>query len=216
LKKLPRNADKETQEEITEILSTLQQNAEKIKEHGKRADSIVHSMLQHSRGKTGEKQLTDINSMIDEDLNLVYHGMRAQDSTFNVTIEKAYDKNLSKLNVIPQDVSRVFLNLLTNGCYEAHRKKQELKTEKPATIKVTTSETNKYIEVKIRDNGSGIPEKIRGDLFTPFFTTKPTGKGTGLGLSISYDIVVREHNGELLFETEVGEYTEFIIRFPKN
>lgn len=206
---------KDELEEITEILNTLKQNSEKIKEHGKRADSIVHSMLQHSRGKTGEKQLTDINAMIEEDLNLVYHGMRAQDSTFNVSIEKDFNK-ISKVNVIPQDVSRVFLNILTNGCYEAHRKKIELKSDKPAKIKVSTSETDKFVEIRIRDNGFGIPEKIRGDLFTPFFTTKPTGKGTGLGLSISYDIVVREHNGELLFETEIGEYTEFIIRFSKN
>ena len=174
------------------------------------------SMLQHSRGKTSDKQLTDINSMLDEDLNLVYHGMRAQDSTFNIKIEREYDKTISKINVIPQDISRVFLNILTNGCYEAHRKKLELKTEDPAKIKVRTSETDKFIEVRIRDNGSGIPEKIRGDLFTPFFTTKPTGKGTGLGLSISYDIVAREHHGELLFETEIDKYTEFIIRLPKN
>jgi signal transduction histidine kinase len=142
--------------------------------------------------------------------------MRAQDSTFNIKIEREYNKTISKINVIPQDISRVFLNILTNGCYEAHRKKLELKTEYPATIKVRTSETDKFIEVRITDNGHGIPEKIRGDLFTPFFTTKPTGKGTGLGLSISYDIVAREHQGELLFETEVGEYTEFIIRLPKN
>jgi GAF domain-containing protein len=203
-------------EEINDILDSLKQNSEKIKEHGKRADSIVHSMLQHSRGKTGEKQLTDINAMLDEDLNLVFHGMRAQDATFNIKIEREYDSRISKINVIPQDISRVFLNVLTNGCYEAHRKKLELKTEVPAEIRVKTVETDKHIEIKIRDNGNGIPEKIRGDLFTPFFTTKPTGKGTGLGLSISYDIVAREHQGELLFESEEGKYTEFIIRLPKN
>ncbi len=208
--------DGEVLAELTDILETLKQNSKKINEHGKRADSIVHSMLQHSRGKTGEKQLTDINSMLDEDLNLVYHGMRAQDSTFNIKIEREYDKTIGKINVIPQDISRVFLNILTNGCYEAHRKKMELKTEDPAIIKVKTSETDKFFEVRIKDNGNGIPEKIRGDLFTPFFTTKPTGKGTGLGLSISYDIVAREHHGELLFETVEGEYTEFLIRLPKN
>lgn len=216
LAKLNGNINKDSLEEIDDLLDTLKQNSEKIKEHGKRADSIVHSMLQHSRGKTGELQMTDINAMLDEDLNLVYHGMRAQDSTFNIKIEKEYDQKLSKLNVIPQDVSRVFLNILTNGCYEAHRKKMELKTEEPAIINVKTLENDKFIEVRIRDNGHGIPEKIRGDLFTPFFTTKPTGKGTGLGLSISYDIVTREHQGELLFETEEGNFTEFIIRLPKN
>ncbi len=214
--KLKGSADSAVLEELEDILKTLKVNSEKIKEHGKRADSIVHSMLQHSRGKTSDKQLTDINSMLDEDLNLVYHGMRAQDSTFNIKIERDYDKTISKINVIPQDISRVFLNIMTNGCYEAHRKKVELKTESSAKISVKTMETPKFIEVRIRDNGNGIPEKIRNNLFTPFFTTKPTGKGTGLGLSISYEIVVREHNGELLFETEVGNFTEFIIRLPKN
>ncbi len=201
---------------LHEILDLLKQNSEKIKEHGKRADSIVHSMLQHSRGKTGERQLADINAILDEDLNLVYHGMRAQDNTFNIKIEREYDKSISEIFVIPQDISRVFLNILTNGCYEAHRKKIEQNPEEAAKIVVKTAETGKYIEIRIRDNGSGIPDKIKDDLFTPFFTTKPSGKGTGLGLSISYDIVVREHHGELLFETKEGEFTEFIIRLPKN
>lgn len=201
---------------FNEILVSLKQNAEKTKEHGKRADSIVHSMLQHSRGKTGEKQPTDINAMLDEDLNLVYHGMRAQDGTFNIKIEKEYDSGISKVEVIPQDISRVFLNILTNGCYEAHRKKMELNSDEPARIRVKTLESDSFVEIRVMDNGHGIPEKIRGELFTPFFTTKPTGKGTGLGLSISYDIVVAEHKGELLFETEEGKFTEFIIRLPKN
>jgi len=216
LDKLSAKIDKENLEEINDLLDAIKQNAEKTKEHGKRADSIVHSMLQHSRGKTGEKQLTDINSMLDEDLNLVYHGMRAQDGTFNIKIEREYDKRLSKVDVIPQDMSRVFLNILTNGCYEAHRKKFELNVDEPARILVKTTETDSHVEIRIRDNGHGIPEKIRGSLFTPFFTTKPTGKGTGLGLSISYDIVAAEHKGELLFETEEGKFTEFIIRLPKN
>jgi GAF domain-containing protein len=216
LSKVDKKIDKEIYDEINEILETLKQNSDKIKEHGKRADSIVHSMLQHSRGKTGEKQPVNINAMLDEDINLVYHGMRAQDSNFNITIEKDYDKSLGTLNVIPQDMSRVFLNILTNGCYEAYRKKVELKSQEPACITIKTLNNDQTIEVRIKDNGFGIPETIREKLFTPFFTTKPTGKGTGLGLSISYDIVVNEHNGELLFETEEGKYTEFIIRLPKN
>ena len=216
LNKLSTRIDDKEMEEINDLLDSINQNAEKTKEHGKRADSIVHSMLQHSRGKKGEKQLTDISAILDEDLNLVYHGMRAQDGTFNIKIEREYDKNIDKVEIIPQDMSRVFLNILTNGCYEAHRKKIELNGNEPATIKVKTSATDSHIEVRIRDNGNGIPEKIRGNLFTPFFTTKPTGKGTGLGLSISYDIVVAEHKGELLFETEEGKFTEFIIRLPKN
>ncbi len=216
LNKIAEKIAKDDLEEINDILDALKQNSEKTKEHGKRADSIVHSMLQHSRGKKGEKQTTDINSMLDEDLNLVFHGMRAQDGTFNIKIEREYDKKLSKIDVIPQDMSRVFLNILTNGCYEAHRKKTELNGDEPAKILVRTIEQDNFIEIRIRDNGHGIPEKIKGSLFTPFFTTKPTGKGTGLGLSISYDIVVAEHKGELLFETEEGKFTEFIIRLPKN
>ncbi len=214
--KIKNKVEEEEYSEITEILSMLQQNSEKIKEHGKRADSIVHSMLQHSRGKTGDKQKIDINSMLDEDLNLVYHGLRAQDNTFNITIEKNYDTNLEKLNVVPQDMSRVFLNILTNGCYEAHRKKTDTKSEEPAKIIVTTIDAGKYVEIRIKDNGHGIPKKIRDNLFTPFFTTKPAGKGTGLGLSISYDIVVQEHKGELFFESEEEKFSEFFIRLPKN
>ena len=201
--------------DIHELLEMLQQNAEKIKEHGKRADSIVQSMLQHSRGKTGDKQLTDINSMLEEDMNLVYHGLRAQDSTFNIKIERNYQKDLAKINVVPQDISRVFLNILTNGCYEAHRKYSENHSKEPAKIIISTKDTGKFIEVRVRDNGNGIPQKIRENLFTPFFTTKPAGKGTGLGLSISYDIVVREHQGEIFFESDEGSYTEFIIKLPK-
>lgn len=215
LEKIKSMVDEDDFIEIQEVLQMLQQNSKKIAEHGKRADSIVHSMLQHSRGKSGEKQPTDLNSMLEEDLNLVYHGLRAQDNTFNIQIDRNYDKSLQKVSVVPQDLSRVFLNVLTNGCYEAHRKKKENKTTESALIIVTTSEKRDYVEIRIKDNGNGIPKKIRDDLFKPFFTTKPAGKGTGLGLSISYDIVVHEHKGELLFETEEGCYTEFIIRLPK-
>ncbi len=215
LAKLDKDLNDQSIDELKEILVLLKQNSEKIQEHGKRADSIVNSMLQHSRGKSGEKQPTDINTMLDEDLNLVYHGMRAQDSTFNIKIERDYEKDLPTVNVVPQDMSRVFLNIMSNGCYEAHRKKVEKNSPDPAVIKISSTNTDKYVEVRIRDNGNGVPEHVRENLFTPFFTTKPTGKGTGLGLSISYDIVVSEHNGELLFETAAGKYTEFIIRLPK-
>lgn len=216
LEKLKSNGSGQKFNELFEILEMLKQNSEKIKEHGTRADAIVHSMLQHSRGKVGEKQLTNINSILEEDINLVYHGMRAQDSSFNIKIEKELDKNISKINIIPQDISRVFLNILTNGFYEAHRKKIETKSDEPAVVRIKTLETKENIEIKVRDNGNGIPENIRENLFTPFFTTKPTGKGTGLGLSISYDIIAREHNGDIVYETEEGKYTEFTIRIPKN
>ncbi len=209
------NIDPESLENFNEILDTLKVNSEKIREHGKRADSIVHSMLQHSRGKTSEKQPTDINSMLEEDLNLVYHGLRAQDSTFNISIEKEFDQKIPKINTVPQDISRVFLNVITNACYEAHKKKTESKSKSPASIRIKSLNRDKHVEIRVRDNGNGIPEIIKDELFKPFFTTKPSGKGTGLGLSISYDIVVHEHKGELLFETKEGEYTEFIIRLPK-
>jgi signal transduction histidine kinase/ligand-binding sensor domain-containing protein len=201
---------------IEDILSDLDQNAKKINEHGKRADSIVRSMLQHSRGKSGLRQATDINAMIDEDLNLAYHGMRAQNSEFNITIEKDFDKTVKNIEVVPQDMSRVFLNIITNGFYEAHKKKVQNGSDFSPKVTVSSKNLGKQVEVRIRDNGNGIPASVRDHLFEPFFTTKPTGQGTGLGLSLSYDIVVKEHKGELMFETEEGKFTEFIIKVPKS
>lgn len=206
---------KDERAEIEVILTTLQQNALKVQEHGKRADSIVKSMLQHSRGKAGERQLTDLNAVLAEDINLAYHGMRAQDSSFNAKIETDLDPAVGKLNLIPQDVSRVFLNIISNGFYEAHRKKVEQGGEFTPTLTVSSKNIGQLVEVRIRDNGNGIPEKVREKLFTPFFTTKPTGKGTGLGLSLSYDIIVQQHGGELTFESQEGQFAEFIIRLPK-
>ena len=203
-------------EELEEILSSLEQNAKKINEHGKRADSIVHSMLQHSRGKSGERQETDINAMLEEDLNLAYHGLRAQDSAFNVTMETDLDKSIEKMNIVPQNVSRVFLNIITNGFYEVHRKKRENGEAFVPRVSVHSKNLDKRVEIRIRDNGDGIPESIRDKLFNPFFTTKPTGQGTGLGLSLSYDIIAKEHQGDITFESKEGEYTEFIITLPKN
>jgi histidine kinase len=201
--------------EIEELVTTLKENAARIQEHGRRADSIVRSMLQHSRGKAGERQLTEINHLLEEDINLAYHGMRAQDSTFNIKIEKVLDQSLAPLEVVPQDISRVFLNIITNGCYEAHRKKMEQNSDFSPTLLVCSKNLGDQIEIRIRDNGYGIPAAVRDKLFTPFFTTKPAGQGTGLGLSISYDIVVHGHNGQLTFETEEGEFTEFVIKLPK-
>lgn len=203
-------------ENLEDILSNLEQNARKINEHGKRADSIVHSMLQHSRGKTGELQETDINAMLEEDMNLAYHGMRAQDSSFNVTMETDLDKSIEKLNIVPQNVSRVFLNIITNGFYEVHRKKQNNGDTFAPKVSIYSRNKDKEVEIRIRDNGGGIPESVRDKLFNPFFTTKPTGQGTGLGLSLSYDIIAKEHHGDITFESKEGEYTEFIITLPKN
>lgn len=202
-------------EDFLDILSNLESNAKKINEHGKRADSIVHSMLQHSRGQAGEREATDINTMLEDDLKLAYHGMRARDPSFNVTIETNFDKNIGKLAVVPQNISRAFLNIITNGFYELDRKKQQYGDSFEPAILVSSTNKEKYIEIRIRDNGDGIPESIRDKLFNPFFTTKPTGQGTGLGLSLSFDIIAKEHQGDITFESKEGEYTEFIISLPK-
>lgn len=201
---------------LLELLASLEQNAKKINEHGRRADSIVRSMLQHSRGKTGERQSTDINAMLEEDINLAYHGMRAQNSEFNVKIEKELDSSIGNVEIVPQDISRVFLNIVTNGFFEVNKKKSQNGAEFSPTVLIRSIDMGDRVEVRIRDNGNGIPAEVRDKLFNPFFTTKPAGQGTGLGLSISYDIIVKEHRGEIRFETETGEFTEFIISLPKN
>ncbi len=205
----------QTAAELEDLLTTLRQNAEKIREHGKRADNIVRSMLQHSRGRSGERQAVDLNALLAEDVNLTYHGMRAQDSRFNIKIETSFDPGAGSLEVVPQDISRVFLNILANACYEANRKKSKKDSQFVPRLTVGSRRVKGGVEVRVRDNGDGVPEAIRDKLFLPFFTTKPTGQGTGLGLSISYDIVVHEHKGALSFETVEGEYTEFVIFLPE-
>ncbi len=204
-------------ERIESLVADLQRNARKIGEHGRRADSIVRSMLLHSRGQKGERQPTDINAVLEEYLNLAYHGMRAKDSTFNVAIERSYDRSLGEVQVIPQDLSRVFLNILNNACYAVSEKRKQTGNAgnyKP-TLSVRTLNLGERVEVRIRDNGTGIQPEVREKIFHPFFTTKPSGHGTGLGLSISHDIIVQEHGGELEVETEAGGFTEFIIRLPR-
>ena len=206
---------KDTVDNFEDIISNIEQNASKINEHGNRADSIVRSMLQHSRGKSGERILSDINAILDEDLNLAYHGLRARDASFNASIEKEYDKNIEKISIVPQDVSRVFLNIINNGFYEANKKKKSSGDHFSPTVKVTTHDLGDKLEIRIKDNGNGIPDEVREKIFDPFFTTKPSGEGTGLGLSLSYDIIVKEHAGEIKFDSRKGEYTEFIITLPK-
>jgi signal transduction histidine kinase len=213
---LNNNIEKGKIENIEDLLSNIEGNVSKINEHGRRADSIVKSMLQHSRGKAGEKIPSDINAILEEDLNLAYHGMRAQNSEFNISIKKEFDENAEKINIVQQEISRVFLNIIQNGFYETHRKKLlDGKSYNPC-ICVRTEDKGDNIEIRIRDNGNGIPDDIRDKIFDPFFTTKPTGQGTGLGLSLSYDIVVKQHSGEIKFETAEGKFTEFLITLPKN
>jgi signal transduction histidine kinase len=200
---------------IEGLLDDLGKNASKVNEHGKRADSIVRSMLLHSRGQRGERIPTDINALLEEYVNLSYHGMRAQDAGFNVTLERDYSREIGKIQIVPQDMSRVFLNILNNACYAVRDKTKKATNGYKPTVRVATTVSGDYVEVKIRDNGMGIPDDVRDKIFNPFFTTKPSGQGTGLGLSISHDIVVQEHGGQLAVETEPGEFTEFTIRLPK-
>jgi signal transduction histidine kinase/ligand-binding sensor domain-containing protein len=223
------NFPSEAKENLQELLAMLKQNVVKINEHGKRADSIVKGMLLHSRGESAERRPADLNAILDEYVMLAYHGMRGTDTSFNVTLVKNYDPAIGRVEVYPQDLSRVFLNLVNNACYATHEKaKEEGREEKGApfadlpspftytpTLTIITKNLGEKVEIRIRDNGNGIPQAIREKIFKPFFTTKPAGQGTGLGLSISYDIIVHEHKGELEVETEEGKFTEFVVRLPK-
>jgi len=208
--------DDEKRAEVDDTMGLLTGNLEKIAEHGKRADNIVKSMLEHSRGVTGERREVDLNAVIEEALNLAYHGARAQDQGFNITLERAFDPALAQIELAPQEMTRVFLNLFGNGFYAASKRARESGNGsfKPV-LSVTTREAGGAVEVRVRDNGTGIPAEIRDKLFQPFFTTKPTGEGTGLGLSISYDIVTQQHGGTISVESEPGSFTEFTIRLPR-
>jgi two-component system NtrC family sensor kinase len=195
------------------IANDIKQNLEKINHHGKRADAIVKGMLQHSRSSSGQKESTDINALADEYLRLAYHGLRAKDNSFNATIKTDFDKSIGNVNIIPQDIGRVFLNLITNAFYVVgEKKKQQPEGYEPA-VSVSTKKIGDKVEVRVKDNGNGIPQKIVDKIFQPFFTTKPTGQGTGLGLSLSYDIV-KAHGGELKVETREGEFSIFTIQLP--
>ena len=212
LQKLP-DAEKEYAEEI---LSDLTLNLEKITHHGKRADSIVKGMLQHSRVSNGQKELTDINALADEYLRLSYHGLRAKDKTFNATLQTNFDPAAEKVTIIPQDFGRVMLNLFNNAFYSVAQKKKRLNGTFEPTVQVNTRKLPDKVEIYVRDNGSGIPPEVLEKIYQPFFTTKPTGQGTGLGLSLSYDIITKGHGGELRVSTEEGEFAEFIISLPVN
>ena len=202
-------------EEKIEIMESLKSNLTKITNHGKRADSIVATMLQHSRGTVGAKVPTDINQLSSEYTDLAFHGVRAQSRDFNCTITKNFEENLPLINAIPQDLSRVILNLLNNGFYAvADRMKKSVDPEYKPEVRVTTEKKEGSIFIHIRDNGSGIPSAIKDKIFEPFFTTKPTGEGTGLGLSLSYDIITKEHQGKMSVQSEEGSFTEFTIQLP--
>ena len=197
-----------------EIADSIKENEQKINHHGKRADAIVKGMLQHSRTSTGQKEPTDINALADEYLRLAYHGLRAKDKSFNAKFETDFDPGVGKVNIIPQDIGRVMLNLINNAFYAVTEKKKQVNGDFEPTVVVATKRNNGKIEIRVKDNGSGISQKVLDKIFQPFFTTKPPGQGTGLGLSLAYDIVTKGHGGDLNVKTKDGEGSEFIIQLP--
>jgi PAS domain S-box-containing protein len=206
----------DTRAEIDEIVAMLTGNLAKIAEHGRRADGIVKSMLAHSRGGSGDRQSVDINALVEEALNLAYHGARAQDQSFNITLERDLDRSIASIELVPQDVTRVFLNLFGNGFYAADKRRREAGDGFHPVLRVATHDLGEAVEIRVRDNGTGILPEFRDKLFQPFFTTKPTGEGTGLGLSISYDIITQQHGGTLEVDSMFGEFTQFTIRLPRS
>ena len=208
--------DDKARTEINELAKTLRGNLDKIAQHGKRADAIVKNMLLHSREGSGEHRVVDINTLVEESLNLAYHGKRAEKQGFNITLERSFDPAAGEADVFPQDITRVLLNLISNGFYATTKRKAEADSGiYEPTLAASTRSLGDRVEIRVRDNGSGIPPEVKEKIFNPFFTTKPAGEGTGLGLSISHDIIVKQHGGSIEVETEPGEYTEFRIILPR-
>jgi signal transduction histidine kinase len=185
-------------------------------QHGKRADSIVRNMLLHSREGSGERRSADINALVDESLNLAYHGARAEKSGFNITLERRFDAGAGAAELFPQEITRALLNLISNGFYAATRRKTENgEAGFEPTLLAKTKDLGSTVEIRIRDNGTGIPPEVKEKMFNPFFTTKPAGEGTGLGLSMTHDIIVKQHGGQIEVDTEPGSFTEFTIILPR-
>ena len=208
--------DSKLRAEISEIADMLQGNLDKVVQHGKRADSIVKNMLLHSRQGSGEHRPVDINALVDESLNLAYHGARAEKQGFNITLERSFDPAAGEVDLFPQEITRVLLNLISNGFYAATKRKAETNggSYEP-TLAAATKNLGDSVEIRIRDNGTGIPPEVKERMFNPFFTTKPAGEGTGLGLSLSYDIIVKQHAGSIEVDTQPGEFTEFRLVLPR-
>ena len=200
-------------EEAKEIAKDIIENEQKISHHGRRAEAIVKDMLQHSRTSSGQKELVDMNKLTDEYLRLAYHGLRAKDKSFNVNFHLEIDENLPKIRVVPQEMGRLLLNLINNAFYAVDKKAKAEGNGFMPEVTVILKKLNEGIEIRVKDNGNGIPAGLKEKIFQPFFTTKPTGEGTGLGLSLSYDIIMA-HDGEILLESNQGEGTEFIIKLP--
>jgi two-component system, NtrC family, sensor kinase len=209
--------DGKTGDQLAELMDMLRGNLEKVVQHGKRADSIVKNMLLHSRQGSGEHRPVDINAIVEESLNLAYHGARAEKQGFNITLKRSFDPAAGEADLFPQEITRVLLNLISNGFYAATRRKvQDGGDGYEPTLAAATKNLGDSVEIRIRDNGSGITPEVRGRMFNPFFTTKPAGEGTGLGLSISHDIIVKQHGGSIDVNSEPGHYTEFRIVLPRN
>jgi signal transduction histidine kinase len=208
--------DKKARAEITELTDTLRGNLEKVVQHGKRADSIVKNMLLHSRSGSGDHRPVEINAVVEESLNLAYHGARAEKQGFNITLERSFDPSAGEVDVFPQEITRVLLNLIANGFYAATKRKGQAGADGyEPTLAAATKDLGDRVEIRIRDNGTGIPPDVKDKMFNPFFTTKPAGEGTGLGLSISHDIIVKQHAGSIEVDTQPGEFTEFRIILPR-
>jgi signal transduction histidine kinase len=206
----------EGREIVEDLFETLSANLVRIKEHGARADSIVKGMLAHAREGPSTSRLADLNGMLEESLNLSYHGARAENQSFNVTLQREFDPDAGQTEMFPQEITRVFLNLIGNGFYAVYKRQTSGKeTDYQPTVTVTTRNLGDRVAVVIRDNGTGIPRDAIDKVFDPFFTTKPTGEGTGLGLSLSYDIVVKQHHGKFEVESREGEFTEFTVTLPR-
>jgi signal transduction histidine kinase len=208
--------DDKTRAEITELTNTLRDNLDKVVQHGKRADAIVKNMLLHSREGSGEHRLVDVNALVEESLNLAYHGARAEKQGFKINMERSFDPAAGQVDVFPQEITRALLNLISNGFYAATKRKEQSNSDAyEPTLTATTKNLSDKVEIRIRDNGVGIPPEIREKMFNPFFTTKPAGEGTGLGLSITHDIIVKQHSGSIEVDTQPGEFTEIKIILPR-
>jgi signal transduction histidine kinase len=208
--------DADTLAEITELTTTLRDNLDKVLQHGKRADAIVKNMLLHSREGSGEHRLVDANALVEESLNLAYHGARAENQSFKINIERSLDPAAGKIDVFPQEITRALLNLISNGFYAATKRKDQSNSDAyEPTLMAATKSLGDKVEIRIRDNGTGIPPEVREKMFNPFFTTKPAGEGTGLGLSITHDIIVKQHSGSIEVDTQPGKFTEVRITFPR-
>ncbi|TMJ81072.1 MAG: HAMP domain-containing histidine kinase, partial [Alphaproteobacteria bacterium] len=211
----PTALDNKTREGTNELTQMLKANLEKVVQHGKRADSIVKNMLLHSREGSGERRPVDVNSLVAESLNLAYHGARAEKQDFQIRLDQNFDPAAGEVDLFPQEITRVLLNLISNGFYAATKRRTEMSNGYEPTLSAATKNLGDRVEIRIRDNGAGIPADVKEKMFNPFFTTKPPGEGTGLGLSLSHDIIVKQHAGSIEVDTQPGEFTEFRLILPR-